>query len=722
MRAHIYCSLALVIRKGGCRLAMAGFNALMRDARRGQMTRSAMALPWEQGWLRTVLGGGNVFPLDFLDPPTWNGPIPSAPWEGFRDIDDVSEVEEGEACVTEAAVSMRRIDFAKVGRRKRSIRTEAQHLDDKRAKALAKWLTIIDEAGEESKLYRQLTSASGEEGDAILSDTFELRSTATLEKRVCAILLYMRWARPMSSGRCIPFTEEAVYAYIAFMRSEGAPPTRGQSFVEAVAFTVALLGLSQKEEVLSHRVRGATMQLWSQKRILKPRDPFTKEMIAVLEETTEKHPDIRVRVFAGFCCALTHMRCRVSDAQRALKGPSLDYCTNARPAVFHVALESASDRVKTGQERKKARRQYHLVGHAIGVRGNRWAEHWIKAREACGLDLEIDGVLMPAPQGVGFGMKAMANEEMTLWLREILVQGGLTPGAIWNTGMHSPKVTLLSWAAKFGIDKETRKDLGGHVQASDASVAAYSRDLLAEPLRKLAEVLEAVKNGIFDPDATRAGAWRDVKIEIDDDEEAEADQELAKPPEGFAGPEPTSPRPLEDLDDQEEEHTRVWGGFERVVDSSPTLLNEDDQDSDGFGEFDGTKDPPSTPQANIPEKDEDDDEAELTEDEESPVRLDLDDAELAEGCHDIVVQEVILEADQGGSEGLPKGGLWRHSTRGTLHLHGSLMGHAGEYLVCCRVITKTYEKLDGWPDEASGKCKSCFGVAKDILKALHDKQ
>jgi hypothetical protein len=702
---------------------MAEFDALMRNAIRGQGARSAVALPWEQGWLRLVLGGGSIFPMDYLDPPTWSGPIPAAPWERFREVEDVSEIEEDKECVSECAVSMKRIDFAKVGRRRRCIRTEAQHRDDRRARALAKWLTIIEEAGEASKLFRQLTNAEGDAGDAILSDTFEEKSTATLEKRACAILLFMRWARPMAAGQCIPFKEDAVYAYIAFMRSEGAPPTRGQSFVEAVAFAESLLGLNQKEEVLSHRVRGATMQLWSQKRVLKPRDPFTKEMVAILEETTEKHPDIRVRVFAGFCCALTHMRCRVSDAQRALKGPTLDYCTSARPAVFHVALESASDRIKTGQERKKARRQYHLVGHAVGIRGNRWAEHWISAREACGLDLEIDGVLMPAPQRGGFGMKAMANEEMTLWLREILVQGGLTAGAVWNTGMHSPKATLLSWAAKFGIDKETRKDLGGHVQASDASVAAYSRDLLAAPLRKLAEVLVAVKNGIFDPDATRAGAWRDIKIEIGDDEEEEA--VVAVP--GSASPVPTSPAARSEEGGREYEHEKVWGAFERVVDKSPSGEGESNHESDGFGEQEGPPDenyvPPSTPRGSWLQDESDGEEnAELTEDEESPVRLDLEDEALAEECHDVVEKEIIVKEVQCEKGNIPKGGLWRHTSRGTLHLHGSLMGRTGDYLVCCRVITKTYEELENWPTDANGRCKSCFGATKNILKELLDKQ
>ena len=71
----------------------------------------------------------------------------------------------------------------------------------------------------------------------------------------------------------------------------------------------------------------------------------------------------------------------------------------------------------------------------------------------------------------------------------------------------------------------------------------------------------------------------------------------------------------------------------------------------------------------------------------------MEDEALAEECHDVVDKEIIVEERQCEKGNIPKGGLWRHTSRGTLHLHGSLMGRTGDYLVCCRVITKTYEKL-----------------------------
>lgn len=511
----------------------------------------------------------------------------------------------------------------------------------------------------------------------------------------------MRWARPTTTGSCIPFVESVVYDYVAFLRSEKAPATRGQSLVEAVAFTIALLGIEQRDEIMSHRVEGATFHLWSQKRVLRPRDPFTAEMVAVLEEMTQRHADIRARVFTGFVCALTHMRCRASDAQRALEGPELDCCEDADPPVFHVSLETATDRVKTGQEQKRARRQYHLVGHAVGIRGNKWAKAWIQAREICGLDLETDGVLMPAPQRGGFGHKAMSNEEMTLWLRELLVQGGISASSIWNVGMHSPKVTLLSWCAKFGLDEETRTDLGGHVQSSDASVTAYSRDMLAGPLRKLDEVLEAVRNGVILPDSTRAGAWRKKSKEVVEDPEEEA------PP--F---EPTSPVPLDEY----------RGEFEVIQDSPPPESDtptrfEDDTPAFNWPE-EGSEEQEKTEVAKSCSEDESEEGPEAEEDDDEEITLaDLEDVDLAAECED-AVNQVVVPNEVENKPGIPRGGIWKHASRGTFHLHGFFLGRSEDRLVCCRAITKVYEKLESWPDEASGRCKMRFGAAEHRLKDL----
>ena len=77
---------------------------------------------------------------------------------------------------------------------------------------------------------------------------------------------------------------------------------------------------------------------------------------------------------------------------------------------------------------------------------------------------------------------------------------------------HSAKKALLSWAAKFGLSKPVRKDLGYHSRGKDRSVSAYSRDVQAAPLRKLRRVEKAVEAGLFHPDKTRSGYFTKVEL------------------------------------------------------------------------------------------------------------------------------------------------------------------------------------------------------------------
>ena len=99
-------------------------------------------------------------------------------------------------------------------------------------------------------------------------------------------------------------------------------------------------------------------------------------------------------------------------------------------------------------------------------------------------------------------------------------------GALGNEkqriGSHSGKVTLLSWCAKYGAEKGTRRALGYHVPLKDRSVRVYSRDYQAAPMRKLAVVLAAVSDGSFIPDETRSGRFRKRKSkELQNNEEEE---------------------------------------------------------------------------------------------------------------------------------------------------------------------------------------------------------
>ena len=58
-----------------------------------------------------------------------------------------------------------------------------------------------------------------------------------------------------------------------------------------------------------------------------------------------------------------------------------------------------------------------------------------------------------------------------------------------------------------GLSHAICRTLGGHIKPGDKSMALYSRDLLAHPLRELDVVIDAIGGGRFRPDASRSGWW-----------------------------------------------------------------------------------------------------------------------------------------------------------------------------------------------------------------------
>jgi hypothetical protein len=287
-----------------------------------------------------ILGGRGITP-DFGEI-SWAGPIPPLPGAAQKDPDDLTDTEEVPRGTTGGV--MMRLDRRKT----RTIKIDVA--DPVRQRALERWWRITEEAGTRSGLYNKVVAEiDGGARTSTLGDTFRECAPATLEKRANSIQLYIRWACPNTEGRAIPFTEDDVYSYLAFLRHVGAPATRGQSLLEAINFTVTYLELDQAETVLSPRVRGASYELWCTKRPQRPRDAFTKDILAAIEKAVREHPDVRTKVFCGFVAALTHWRARVSDAQRALHGPTVDYCGDADPPVFHFSLESVSDRIRQAE-------------------------------------------------------------------------------------------------------------------------------------------------------------------------------------------------------------------------------------------------------------------------------------------------------------------------------------------------------------------------------------
>ena len=99
----------------------------------------------------------------------------------------------------------------------------------------------------------------------------------------------------------------------------------------------------------------------------------------------------------------------------------------------------------------------------------------------------------------------MLTVEFGILLRGMLSDGGFSADLLRNIGSHSLKVTTLSWLAKAGLPREIRRTLGYHIRPGDRVMDAYSRDVLAGPLRELTRVLNEISGKRFDPDSTRSG-------------------------------------------------------------------------------------------------------------------------------------------------------------------------------------------------------------------------
>ena len=135
------------------------------------------------------------------------------------------------------------------------------------------------------------------------------------------------------------------------------------------------------------------------------------------------------------------------------------------------------------------------------------------------MKLPISGKLsspfLPVKADDQLSNEPVTSSQITKLLRE-LFQNDLVRS-------HSLKHTCLSFAAKRGLDPHIRKLLGYHLDRSEVTLATYSRDLLAEPLRQLKLLLVEIQTGIFLPDSTRSGYFPETPVDeapakVDSDE------------------------------------------------------------------------------------------------------------------------------------------------------------------------------------------------------------
>ena len=124
-------------------------------------------------------------------------------------------------------------------------------------------------------------------------------------------------------------------------------------------------------------------------------------------------------------------------------------------------LELDLGKVKTGNTPSSHNVKKSAAGHANGLGGDRWAKAWLEARAREGRHAKKDGCLLPAfSEQDGWLRRRMRSKEFSAWLKVTLSKMGVPPHKTQKLGSHSGKVTLLTWCAKYGIDRDSRRALG----------------------------------------------------------------------------------------------------------------------------------------------------------------------------------------------------------------------------------------------------------------------
>ena len=381
-----------------------------------------------------------------------------------------------------------------------------------REKALARWVEIA------KIIHPTLAKKPGIAG--YVADVMEPKATATLGTRAGSWTLFLAWCG-RTGAQATPLTEPVVADYLREAASAAA--TRGQKFLEAVAFAGYHLGLDF-DHVFSARTRGIANRGLKRKRDTIKKLPFTVETVERWErELVELASDpervaaelrtkaVAVGVLKGFLLWTIHGRLRFGDAARVTREPSLDL----HEGDGYLETVAKPGQHKTGHGPRRLGRLLPMVCCARGVSGERWTESWLKLRRRAGLDAGSDGTLMPEILADWrFGAGRMTTTAGGALLKEILLEPLGAEAAQYGT--HSAKATVLSWLAKAGVPKGTRRLLGGHAAEKDMTMLEYSRDALAEPLREIARLYERIRSKRFLPDATRSGRWAEAPEEDSD--------------------------------------------------------------------------------------------------------------------------------------------------------------------------------------------------------------
>eukprot|EP00435_Cladocopium_sp_Y103_P062159 s1782_g23.t1 len=274
--------------------------------------------------------------------------------------------------------------------------------------------------------------------------------------------------------------------------------------LSAIRYCKFVMGFECMDGILcSKRLKGLSDVLFTGKRKLQQAVVLTVQQVKMLHEILEdQSSDEFDRASAGYLLSAIYGRCRVSDLTH------LEMVTHDHDSSFgFIELFTATH--KTGRSAVRKTTLLPILIPAFGVTNTNWAEHAMRAFNKVGLEFSgrIQGPLLrpPSHEGPFLCRRSVTSSEVGKLLRGLIgLDVEIRDKQVAHVSSHSLKATGLAWCSRYGMSWPDRAILGRHQSHTNEAVAIYSRDLAVGPVTRFGEMLKAIHQGTFCPDAARS--------------------------------------------------------------------------------------------------------------------------------------------------------------------------------------------------------------------------
>lgn len=452
-------------------------------------THAGLLYPWETGTLACIFSDDNVVPA-LECPPLIHSAAeePSASVGGSQGLTSSNQLDV-DCKFTLAVKNLPDLDY---------FQQKSQSLE----LACGRWMELLSLSWDASSVGVQLaldlqTDAHGNLALESLRACFGTKSPSTLLKRAGTFRQFVKWFKTTEHyddgcGCAFPLMEKVVWDYFLWLRRERAMSSKGytspSTFLETVRFAKFTVGLKGADEILqSRRLLGFAAIEKGLKGPTRQAPGLELSHLQRLHSVLKSGDSLVDRLGAAVFLICIYGRARWSDL-RFVESLNFDRHRNGSLTIY--TKEHKTSNVGTRREQFLP-----IIVPWEGVTNDWWLDTYVDVCEQLGFDLKRKpfGPLMPAPKlGGGFCARPLTTNEAAVWLRSLLA--GTPQSESFRS--HSLKATLLGWAARAGLDKETRAVLGHHCTALAGSEVVYSRDLQIRSIRKLSMMLRRVRVGL----------------------------------------------------------------------------------------------------------------------------------------------------------------------------------------------------------------------------------